>query len=149
MQRGKRGFAHKNAVLTLVERGGSARSFHIDGQMISDIMPIVRENIAREATIMTHAGNPFFRGVWWRRSNVPYRCDICDALQEGTSERAPGGEYGGFYPRGVEPTPAASHPNCRCVILPDYEDPEVVTQRLGDWLEDPTSQPELEEYFNG
>ena len=27
----KRGYGHKNAVLTLVERGGSARSFHIDG----------------------------------------------------------------------------------------------------------------------
>src|SRR5207237_7590713 len=27
----KGGFAHKNIVLTLVERGGSARSFHIDG----------------------------------------------------------------------------------------------------------------------
>lgn len=26
----KRGFGHKNAVLTLVERGGSARSFHVD-----------------------------------------------------------------------------------------------------------------------
>ena len=27
----RRGAAHKNAVLTLVERGGSARSFHLDG----------------------------------------------------------------------------------------------------------------------
>ncbi len=26
-----RGFAHKNAVMTLVQRGGSARSFHVDG----------------------------------------------------------------------------------------------------------------------
>jgi transposase-like protein len=48
-----RGYGHKNAVLTLVERGGRARSFHVDGNAISDIMPIVRENIAREATVMT------------------------------------------------------------------------------------------------
>src|SRR5215471_16984338 len=47
------GRGHKNAVLTLVERGGAARSFHIDGNAISDIMPIVKENVAPAATIMT------------------------------------------------------------------------------------------------
>jgi transposase-like protein len=47
------GFAHKNIVLTLVERGGSARSFHIDGTAISDVMPIIRANIARETRINT------------------------------------------------------------------------------------------------
>src|SRR5579863_5442999 len=44
---------HKNAVLTLVERGGSARSFHIDGATIANITPIVRANLARESTLMT------------------------------------------------------------------------------------------------
>src|SRR5579863_6372744 len=44
---------HKMAVLTLVERGGSARSFHIDGATIANIAPIVRENVAREAHLMT------------------------------------------------------------------------------------------------
>ena len=29
--KGKDGWAHKNVVLTLVQRGGSARSFHVDG----------------------------------------------------------------------------------------------------------------------
>jgi transposase-like protein len=47
------GFGHKNAVLTLVERGGAARSFHVDGVRIADIAPIVRRNIAREAKLMT------------------------------------------------------------------------------------------------
>ena len=40
-------------MLTLVERGGSARSFHIDGKAISDIMPIVLENVKRETRINT------------------------------------------------------------------------------------------------
>src|SRR5207248_2528026 len=31
------GNAHKNTVLTLVERGGSARSFHIDGTRVADV----------------------------------------------------------------------------------------------------------------
>jgi transposase-like protein len=52
---GKRlkGGAVKNMVVTLVERGGSARSFHTDGHSIADIVPIVRENIARESRLMT------------------------------------------------------------------------------------------------
>lgn len=47
------GTAHKNVVLTLVERGGSARSFHIDSTSISDIAPILRNNIRRESRLMT------------------------------------------------------------------------------------------------
>src|SRR5258707_1279194 len=47
------GPAHKNTVMTLVERGGSARSFHIDGTRIADVAPIIRANISREAKLMT------------------------------------------------------------------------------------------------
>src|SRR5580658_9124344 len=36
---------HKHAVLTLVERGGSARSFHIDAATKENIVPIVRANL--------------------------------------------------------------------------------------------------------
>jgi transposase-like protein len=46
-------YHNKNMVVTLVERGGSARSFHTDGHSIADIAPIVRENIARESRLMT------------------------------------------------------------------------------------------------
>jgi transposase-like protein len=47
------GGAHKNIVLTLVERGGSARSFHIDSTSIADIAPILKANIAKESGLMT------------------------------------------------------------------------------------------------
>lgn len=47
------GYHNKNMVVTLVERGGSARSFHTDGHSIADIVPIVRENIRRESRFMT------------------------------------------------------------------------------------------------
>ncbi|MEP7245558.1 MAG: IS1595 family transposase [Gammaproteobacteria bacterium] len=47
------GMSHKNAVLSLVERGGDVRSFHIDKANAANIMPIVRENVAKEARIMT------------------------------------------------------------------------------------------------
>src|SRR6266403_1572519 len=49
----RRGGAHKNIVLTLVERGGSARSFHIDSASIADIAPILRKNISKESAFMT------------------------------------------------------------------------------------------------
>jgi transposase-like protein len=44
------GSTHKNTVLTLVERGGGARSFHIDGATVANV---VRANISRESRIMT------------------------------------------------------------------------------------------------
>src|SRR5712692_8503934 len=46
-QRAKGGTATKNIVLTLVERGGSARSFHIDSTSIADIAPILRANLRK------------------------------------------------------------------------------------------------------
>jgi transposase-like protein len=45
--------AFRNVVLTLVERGGSARSFHVDGTTIGTLKPIIHANIAREASMMT------------------------------------------------------------------------------------------------
>ncbi len=48
-----RGGSHKNIVLTLVERGGPARSFHIDSFGVGQVVPIVRQNIRRESAFMT------------------------------------------------------------------------------------------------
>jgi transposase-like protein len=55
----KRGWGHKNAVLTLVERGGRARSFHIEGVRSLDIAPVLRGNIAKDAKLMTDEGLQF------------------------------------------------------------------------------------------
>jgi transposase-like protein len=52
-QPAKGGSGTKNIVLTLVERGGSARSFHIDSTSIADIAPILKANIAKESSLMT------------------------------------------------------------------------------------------------
>jgi transposase-like protein len=49
----KAGFAHKNVVLTLVERGGAARSFHIDSTSRADVDGIMRANIHKESNLMT------------------------------------------------------------------------------------------------
>jgi transposase-like protein len=49
----KRGSGHKNSVLTLVERSGKARSFHVEKASKEVVIPIVRENVARETHVMT------------------------------------------------------------------------------------------------
>jgi transposase-like protein len=53
------GAAHKNVVLTLVERGGSARSFHIESTRVADIVPILRTNVRRESKLMTDEANQY------------------------------------------------------------------------------------------
>jgi hypothetical protein len=52
-----------NVVLTLVERGGTARSFHVDGTSIADLIPTINANISREAHLMTDAAS------WYRLMN--------------------------------------------------------------------------------
>jgi len=55
----KRGFSHKWPVLSLVERGGEVRSFSPDRADMLSIMPIVKDNIAKEANIATDEGRHY------------------------------------------------------------------------------------------
>lgn len=57
------GWAHKNVVLTLVERGGRARSFHVDSTTVADVIPIVKENVARETSIMTDTASQYRKSL--------------------------------------------------------------------------------------
>jgi ISXO2-like transposase domain len=58
-EKARKGFAHKNAVLTLVERGGSARSFHVESVSKEDIVPIIKANIDKKARLMTDEANRY------------------------------------------------------------------------------------------
>src|SRR5205807_7379025 len=49
----RRGFAHKHAILSLIERGGKVRSFHVEGTSAAHLVPILRANIAKETAVMT------------------------------------------------------------------------------------------------
>jgi len=53
------GWGHKNVVLTLVMRGGEARSFHVDSTTIADIVPILRANIKAQSGINTDEANQY------------------------------------------------------------------------------------------
>src|SRR5205085_3092705 len=55
--RKKPGVAFRNVVLTLVERGGSARSFHIDTHNLSEVTAIVRANVHHETAMNTDEGS--------------------------------------------------------------------------------------------
>jgi transposase-like protein len=44
---------HKHAVLRLVERGGLARSFHVDEATKAEVLPIIRANLDRESHVVT------------------------------------------------------------------------------------------------
>jgi transposase-like protein len=52
----------RNIALTLVERGGSARSFHVSGTTLATLLPIIRTNISRESHLMTDAA-PYYKMV--------------------------------------------------------------------------------------
>jgi transposase-like protein len=61
-QPAKGGSHTKNIVLTLVERGGGARSFHVESTSIADIVPILKANIAKETGLMTDEA-PVYKGA--------------------------------------------------------------------------------------
>jgi transposase-like protein len=58
----RRGYAHKNAVLSLVDRDTKqVRSFHVAGTKASDLMPIIKANVAKEAAIMTDEAGQYVK----------------------------------------------------------------------------------------
>jgi transposase-like protein len=57
----RRGYGHKNAVLSLVERGGNVRSVHVSDVTAKTLLPIVNENIAKEARVMTDDAAAYYK----------------------------------------------------------------------------------------
>jgi transposase-like protein len=49
----KRGPSHKRAILSLVERGGEARSFYVENAPVEKVVEIVRANVAKESRLHT------------------------------------------------------------------------------------------------
>ena len=48
-----RGYAHKEKIVSLVERGGKVRSFHIQAVTAKTLRPILLSQIAKDAHLMT------------------------------------------------------------------------------------------------
>jgi transposase-like protein len=52
----RRGYTHKHAVMTLVERspeGARTRSFHVDGTSAADLLPIIKRHVHPKSRVMT------------------------------------------------------------------------------------------------
>lgn len=52
----RRGYAHKHAVMTLIERrpeGGRSRSFHVEGTAAADLLPIIKAHVNSGTHVMT------------------------------------------------------------------------------------------------
>ncbi|MGE5537393.1 MAG: IS1595 family transposase [Gemmatimonas sp.] len=56
-----KGGAHKNVVLTLVTRGGKARSFHVNGTSAKELLPYVYKHVMQDTHIMTDEAHPYGR----------------------------------------------------------------------------------------
>ena len=52
-KRQRQGAQYRNVVLSVVTRGGGARSWHINGTTLGTLLPIIRMNISRESNLMT------------------------------------------------------------------------------------------------
>jgi hypothetical protein len=71
------GWGHKNTVMTLVQRGGSARSFHVDGTASGQLLPIVRANISKEAFVMSDELTAYNKlgDEYWMHQTVNHSAD--------------------------------------------------------------------------
>jgi transposase-like protein len=72
---GRSGF--RNVAFTLVQRGGSARTFHVDGVTMATLLPIIRANIHAKSTVMTdeHASYQHLGQEFGRHASVNHTQD--------------------------------------------------------------------------
>lgn len=53
---------YRNVVLSVVTRGGGARSWHISGTTLGTLLPIIRMNISRESNLMSDQAS-WYKGI--------------------------------------------------------------------------------------
>jgi transposase-like protein len=57
LSKGRQGVGRKRAIISLVERGGEVRSFHVPTAHMDTVVEIVRKNIDRESRLHTDESN--------------------------------------------------------------------------------------------
>jgi len=126
----------------MMERMGEKR---IPGDLCYEALRLARtemSNAFREGTYAAGRTNPSYKGVRWLLSGSHPVEDVCDDYaQADLYGMGPGG-----YPKGEEPT--TPHPNCLCISAPIVEDTEAFVDTLIQWIDDPSSQPDLENWYN-
>lgn len=95
-----------------------------------------------EGTVAAARVSPSYIGMKWVLSHSHPVVDICDTLAEHDE-----GLGCGVYSPGDEP-PYPAHPNCLCALVPVHEELEKFVERLKKWRDDPSSDQELEKWYN-
>lgn len=69
---GRSGF--RNVAFALVQRGGSVRTFHVEGVTMATLLPILRANVDAKSTVMTdeHASYQHLGGDFARHASVSH-----------------------------------------------------------------------------
>ena len=95
----KQGVGHKHAVLTLVERSGEARSFHVESVKKEDVLPIVRANLYRESHVMSDEAARYAQlgGEFAKHSAVDHSRDEYAYLDRRTGVYVHTNTIEGFY----------------------------------------------------
>ncbi|MGA9755430.1 MAG: IS1595 family transposase, partial [Desulfobaccales bacterium] len=89
----RRGYAHKNAVLSLVERNGAVRSFHVPSVNADTLKPYLKANITPDAHLMTDdAGQYRLIGPEFARHDV-----VCHSAGEYVRGKAHTNTAEGFF----------------------------------------------------
>jgi transposase-like protein len=72
---GRSGF--RNVAFSLIERGGSARTFHVEGVTMATLLPIIRANVDAKSIVMTdeHASYQHLGGDFGRHASVTHSQD--------------------------------------------------------------------------
>jgi transposase-like protein len=82
-----RGYQHKSKVLSLVERGGKVRSFHVAEVNHKTLKPILEEQIAADSHIMTdEAGQYSYSNQFGRKSKLADSFQAHDVVNHGIGE---------------------------------------------------------------
>lgn len=94
-----------------------------------------------EATKRGAALNPATEGIRWMLSNANVSCDVCKEHSEHDS-----GLGKGIY-RVDELPRYPAHPNCLCVLVIVHIDMDDLVDRLIAWNRVPSSEPEIERWY--
>ena len=60
-KKGARGWGHKEKILSLVERGGKVRSYHVPFTNVKTLMPIIEKQVKQETTLMTDEARQYIK----------------------------------------------------------------------------------------
>ena len=118
-------------------KDGGIKKYYVPKDVKYEALRLVRTETSKAFAGGVYKGgqaNPFYLGINWVLSASHDVIDVCDdyAAQ-------------GFFPAGEEPD--VPHPQCMCSQVPVYSSPEEASKDLREWQSDPSSHPDIENWY--